>query len=364
MEKLKKALDKRLADGALRELRVLPKIVDFSSNDYLGLANDQDLKEHILSAYTAMNSKNGSTGSRLLTGNNENTLNCEAFLAKLFGMESSLLFSSGYAANLAFFSSVPRKGDTILYDALSHACIKDGARLSFADKRSFRHNDLDDLEHKLKNAKGAIYVACEAVYSMDGDQAPLREMVSICKKYNAQLVIDEAHSTGIWGTSGSGWVAELGLTDQVFALISTFGKAMGVHGATISGSEVLKNYLVNFSRPFIYTTGISDFEVVAIQQAFRFLDKNKSRQERLLDLIDYLNSQYPFLASPSAIKTFIVGGNNETKEWSEYFKKQGYDIRPILSPTVAVGQERLRICLHAYNSTKEIDFICKALQGH
>lgn len=363
MKGLKEALDKRLADGSLRQLTVVtPGMIDFSSNDYLGLANDQALKNQIIEEYQSVNTKNGATGSRLLTGNHDSTLRCEAFLAEIFGKESSLLFGSGYAANLAFFSSVPKKGDTILYDSLSHACIKDGARLSFANKKAFRHNDLDDLEYKLKTSNGTLFIACEAVYSMDGDQAPLKELVSLAEKYNAKLVVDEAHSTGLWGASGAGLVAELGLTHHVFALISTFGKAMGIHGATISGSLVLKEYLVNFARPFIYTTAISDFEIVAIQEAFRFLKSQNERPKKLFELNKYINENYSFLASPSPIKSFIVGGNEATQEWSSFFKKNNYDIRPILSPTVAIGQERLRICLHSFNSKKEIDFICKALQ--
>lgn len=363
MDELKKALHKRMESGTLRELTLIPSgMVDFSSNDYLGLANDLALKDQIIKKYQSMHSKNGATGSRLLTGNSAHTLECESFLAHIFGMPTSLLFGSGYAANLAFFSSIPQKGDTILYDTLSHACIKDGARLSFATKMAFRHNDLNDLEYKLKNSKGKTYVACEAVYSMDGDQAPLKEMVALCNTYHAHLVVDEAHSTGIWGLNGAGWVAELGLTKQIFALISTFGKAMGVHGAAISGSQVLKDYLVNFARPFVYTTGISDFEVLAIREAFSFLKKHSERTRKLFKLNNYLNEHYSFLASASPIKTFIVGGNKATKEWSLFFKKNNFDIRPILSPTVGVGQERLRICLHAFNSKKEIDFICKALQ--
>jgi len=359
------ALDRLLRKrGAARNLRTLkfPKkqLVDFSSNDYLGLAKSTQLKNAIVHQYLEHQSTNGSTGSRLLTGNTELIVATEKFLSNLFDAESSLLFSSGYMANLAFFSTIPQKSDTILYDELSHACIKDGMRLSLAKRIPFRHNDLDDLNKKIIKSTGNLYIACESVYSMDGDIAPLAELAALCQKHGAHLVVDEAHSTGIWGKSGQGLVYELGLQEHVFAVIHTFGKAMGIHGASISGSEKLTTFMINFARPFIYTTAPSDFEVISIRTAFDYLGQHPEKQANLFHKIKDFEKQYES-ATSTAIQTVTVGGNEKTIQLSKRLMDAGFDIRPILSPTVKKGNERLRICLHNYNSEEEITNLIKHL---
>jgi 8-amino-7-oxononanoate synthase len=360
-DSLDRLLKKRVAAHNLRSLKFpQEQLVDFSSNDYLGLANSPQLKEAIVHQYLQQQSKNGSTGSRLLTGNTELIEDTEKFLSSLFDAESSLLFSSGYMANLAFFSTVPQKTDTILYDELSHACIKDGMRLSNAKRLPFRHNDLDDLSRKISISTGNLYIACESVYSMDGDMAPLTELAALCQKYGARLVVDEAHSTGIWGKSGQGLVYELGLQEHVFAVIHTFGKALGIHGASISGSEKLTTFLINFARPFIYTTAPSDFEVISIRTAFDYLSQHPEKQANLFHKINYFQQQYD-TATSTAIQTVIVGGNERTIELAKGLIETGFDIRPILSPTVKEGNERLRICLHSYNSEEEISSLIKHL---
>lgn len=358
---LSNQLEKRKANGALRQLKLRnDAFVDFSSNDYLGLARSKTLKGSTIQAYQQLESKNGATGSRLLTGNSERIIALENKLALLFGFESSTVLSSGYIANLALFSSLPQRSDTVIYDELSHACIKDGIRLSLAKKFSFKHNDLEDLEQKLKRAEGDVYVACESVYSMDGDIAPLPEIAKICKRFKAKLIIDEAHSTGVWGTSGQGLAAELALQKECFAVVHTFGKAMGIHGASISGSKQLKEMLVNFARPFIYTTAPSDFEVIAINEAFDYLAMQPARQAGLFHNIELFNQLNPDFSSPTAIKSVAIGGNEKTKTASKKLQTLGYDIRPILSPTVAAGTERLRICLHSFNTDEQI----KDLSSH
>lgn len=348
-------LEKRNLSGNYRRLQITQEdLIDFSSNDYLGLARSTQLKSQILNSYSGLNTKNGSTGSRLLTGNSENIMRVESKLATLFGFESSTLFSSGYMANLALFSTIPQKGDTVIYDELSHACIKDGIRLSLAKRFPFRHNNIGDLIQKLEKAEGNIYVACESVYSMDGDLAPIHELVETCEKHGAHLIFDEAHSTGIWGKKGQGLTHELNFNHKVFAVVHTFGKAMGIHGATVSGSELLKETLINFSRPFIYTTAPSDHEVCSIEQAFEFLSSHPTLQANLFHKINIFNELNPDLCSGSAIKSVPVGGNEKTKAISDLCKNLGFDIRPILSPTVAKGTERLRICLHSFNTEKQI----------
>lgn len=348
------ALVKRKSDGNYRQLGELNNdLIDFSSNDYLGLARSETLKQRIIQAYQSSPSKNGSTGSRLLTGNSTITSATEKRLASTYGFDSSLIFSSGYMANLAFFSSVPQKGDTVFYDELSHACIKDGLRLSFAKRFPFKHNDLEDLKQKLKQAKGQVYIACESVYSMDGDMAPLVELAELCQTNEARLIIDEAHSTGVFGALGQGLVYELALQQQVFAVIHTFGKAMGVHGASISGSKDLQSYLINFARPFIYTTAPSDFEVFSISEAFSYLAEQPNRQANLHHKISLFKASIES-DSQTSIHTIMIGGNSRTKQIANELQANGFDIRPILSPTVKEGSERLRICIHSFNSEEEI----------
>ena len=358
---LLKLLAKRDKLGNTRKLGTFGnELIDFSSNDYLGLARSQALKDRIIKAYQNESTTNGSSGSRLLTGNSKRIEELESFLADLFGFQDALIFSSGYMANLALFSTVPQKGDTVLYDELSHACMKDGIRLSFAQKRSFRHNDLEDLSRKIEEAEGAVYVACEAVYSMDGDLAPLAEILSICQKHNAFLIIDEAHSTGIWGSKGQGLTHELDLQNAVFAVVNTFGKAMGVHGASISGSKTLKSFLINYARPFIYTTAPSDFEIMSIKAAFDYLSAQPNRQANLFFKIDLFN-QITNMKSDSPIKTISIRGNQLTKKTALTLQKAGFDVRPILSPTVKAGSERLRICLHSFNSEEEISSLAERI---
>lgn len=364
MDHLKRKLLKRKSENSLRVLRPNnEELIDFSSNDYLGLARSEKLKDLILKNYQEGHFPNGSTGSRLITGNNLLTEKVESYLADLFGTKSCLIFNSGYMANMALFSSIPQRGDTIIYDELSHACIKDGCRLSMAKRLPFLHNNIEDLKRKIGMAEGQVYVACESVYSMDGDMAPLRELAEICEKTGAKLIVDEAHSTGIWGEKGSGLINELGLADKAFAVVYTFGKGMGIHGAAIASSPTVKDFITNFSRPFIYTTAPSAFEVISIQSAFNFLGSHPSLQLNILSKIELFNKECPDFTSPSAIKSILIGGNSETKRAAELLQGKGFDVRPILSPTVKEGTERLRICLHSFNTEEEIVLLCDQLKA-
>ena len=369
-DQLRHKLNKRQSLDSYRSLTLPdPSLIDFSSNDYLGLSRSQELKSEILAAYADMAmAKNGSTGSRLITGTSKLILETEQALARHFHSSSGLVFSSGYMANLAFFSSVPQKHDTLLYDELSHACIKDGARLGTVKKFPFKHNDLDQLEQKLKRATGQIYIACEAVYSMDGDFAPLHDLAALAQRYQARLVVDEAHSTGVFGMNGNGLVNHLGLSDQVFACIYTFGKAMGVHGAFVAGNETLREYLVNFSRPFIYTTAPSDLEVLAMATAVEKVRSSPLLAQKLSDhiqlFIALIEPEHKIIRSESAIQAVLIPGNERVKNASQFLKQKGFDIRPILSPTVKEGEERLRICLHAFNSENEVKEMTLALNAY
>lgn len=362
-EHLKNKLDQRKAENAFRELRIFSSDhIDFFTNDYLGLALEN----------LPMNSpewKGGSTGSRLLGGNHPEHEAFEKFLADFHKAEAALLFNSGYSANTGLFSCIAKRGDTFIYDEYAHASIRDGIRLSLAHAWSFLHNDLEFLEKKLKSAKGNIYVIVESVYSMDGDFAPLTELVALCRQYGAHLIVDEAHAVGIFGESGQGKVVEENLQEEVFARVITFGKAIGSHGAAILGSQHLKNFLINFSRPFIYTTALPPVTVQHIRQQYDRMIKEPVRREKLFSLIHHFNTvkeknpgfSIDSTVSNSSIQTFIISGNEAVKKQSKKLLENGLDVRPILSPTVPEGKERLRVCLHAFNTDTQIDTLFQIL---
>jgi 8-amino-7-oxononanoate synthase len=362
-EKLQLKLEEKSSQDNLRKLTLAQAAIDFCSNDYLGLSGNAALSRQIQQVYGQLPfTQNGSTGSRLISGNSPYTVELEEELAGIFQAEKALLFNSGYSANTAILSAIPQKGDTIVYDEYIHASLKEGARLSFAARYSFRHNDMQDLAKKLEKAAGEKFVVAESVYSMDGDFAPLEEILYICRKYNAHLIWDEAHSTGIWGETGNGIACEKTLQDQIFARIYTFGKAMGVHGACIAGSTVLIDYLINFARPFIYTTALPLHSLVSIREAFRFLKVHKEVPQTLharialfaAELLNYPLLKTHWIESRSAIQAVKIGGNEKTKQIANQLQAANFDVRAILSPTVKEGDERLRICLHAYNTERDI----------
>lgn len=359
--KLHLKLEERKDKKSLRSLKEQTNLTDFSSNDYLGFAKSEEIFEATHQFLIDKNSKkNGATGSRLLSGNHRLYTKLETFLAEFHHSESALVFNSGYDANLGLFASVPQKGDIILYDELIHASIRDGLRLSNAQSYKFEHNNTLHLEALLKrfqNDEKEIYVVTESVFSMDGDTPNLLKMSEIIKKYKAFFIVDEAHSLGIFGKNGNGLVQQLGLEKDIFARIITFGKALGCHGATIVGSKQLTEYLINFSRSFIYTTGLSPHSVATILTAYTYLKPENT--EKLQENIQFFKSEIkrlglPFIKSNSAIQCCIIGGNQLTKQISELLQQNGFDVKPILSPTVPIGKERLRFCIHSYNSFSEI----------
>jgi 8-amino-7-oxononanoate synthase len=362
-------LTKRKDEGLLRKLTIPAGLIDFSSNDYLGFSRSAELFYLIKQKIDQLpNKTNGATGSRLLSGNSQHCETVEQLLAAVFKTESALLFNSGYAANQAVLSSIPQKNDIIFYDELSHACIKDGARLSLATRHSFRHNDLGDLERKIQRSKAEkIFIAVESIYSMDGDECPLEELISLAQTHNAILVLDEAHSTGVIGDQGSGLAVKLGLADKVDVRIHTFGKAMGVHGACVVGTAHLTSYLINFARPFIYTTALPPHSLVSIEAAFQYLAENKQAQSQLKSNIDFFLQHASFsnrTESQSAIQTVIFPGNEKVKAVSNALQKKGFDVRPILSPTVPKNSERLRICLHSFDGKEEIENLTQELKKY
>lgn len=362
-------LNKRKEEGSIRHLTVSEGLVDFCSNDYLGLARSQKLFERINKKNEKLSTVfNGATGSRLLSGNQEYTEQVERKIASFFEAEAALLFNSGYTANLAVLSSVAQKGDTIFYDELAHASIKDGARLSLAARHPFRHNDVYDLKKKLSRVKeGKSFIVIESIYSMDGDEAPIHDIIKLAETFNAIVILDEAHSTGVKGRYGSGLACALNLQSNIHIRIHTFGKAIGVHGASVVGSAALRHFLINFARPFIYTTALPPHSVASIDAALDFLKEHdqlipllETKVALFLEEIKIPNR----IQSSSAIQTAIFPGNNTVKRVAQTMHARGFDVRPILSPTVPVGSERLRICLHTYNSDEEIRKLAAELNQH
>jgi 8-amino-7-oxononanoate synthase len=255
-------------------------------------------------------------------------------------------------------SSLPQRQDSIIYDELAHASLKDGARLSLAKRMSFRHNDLNDLESKIKKASGKIFIAVESIYSMDGDECPLVELTVLAEKHGAIIVLDEAHSTGVRGNNGSGLAVSLGVQNKIDVRVYTFGKAMGTHGACVAGSEILKRYMVNYARPFIYTTAMSPHSIVSIRTAFDYLERNIHLQEQLNGRVRLYLSKISDIPnrtnSSSSIQTIFLKDNRKAKSAAAKLQQHRFDIRAILSPTVSKGKERLRICLHTFNSEEQI----------
>jgi len=373
--KLEKRLQKRKEDNSFRELFTFSGGVDFFSNDYLGFAISNKICENAQQIIQEYGKLNGSTGSRLLSGNHPLFHQLENQLASFHNAEAALIYNSGYDANLGFFSAVPQKGDFILYDEFSHASIRDGLKMSLAKSYNFRHNALEDLKNKLerinKNHENAeIYIVTESVFSMDGDTPDLKKMLSFAEEFKANLVVDEAHATGVIGKKGQGLVQDLEVEHKVFARIHTFGKAMGCHGAVILGGQDLKDYLINFSRSLIYTTALSPHSAATISASYRYLENNLQELKKLKDNIQYFQKQIIacrlqniFIASDSAIQACVVSGNARAKQIAQELQHKGFNVKPILSPTVPMGAERLRFCVHSYNSFQEISAVLKVLSN-
>lgn len=364
IQSLQSALEERKKAGNLRSLHDIEG-VDFCSNDYLGLARFPLETRPV---------KSGSTGSRLISGHNQALAQLENDIAAFHGFEQALFFSSGYAANTGLMSCIAGRDDAILSDELIHASLIDGIRLSYASRKRFAHNNVKDLEAQLEAlsgiTKGQIYVVVEALYSMDGDIAPLVEISEICQRFNAALIVDEAHSVGVFGAEGRGLVAKLGLEQRVFAVIYTFGKAVGFHGASIVGPTVLRDYLVNFCRPFIYTTAPSPQTIVATKLAYSRFQRADVERELLQFILRYFDENVKTIASKgtswlesqSSIQGLIVPGNARAKSLEIYLRKNGFAVKAILSPTVAKGAERIRFSLHSFNTEAQMDELAQRLQ--
>lgn len=355
--------------GNHRELPGQPAGVDFWSNDYLGLA----AREEAIRAGSPVRGKvekrgahppHGATGSRSVSGDHPAYHALEARIAAHHGQPAALVFSSGYTANLGLLSALLRRTDTIVYDERMHASCRDGIRLGQAGTLRFRHNDPDDLCARLTKARpdGQTFVLTEGRFSMDGDLAPLTAIAETCQSAGAHLIVDEAHSGGLEGVRGAGRVAELGLQNAVFATVVTYGKAFGFHGAAVLGSAALREYLINTCRPFIYTTGPAPGQWTGIAAAYDRMDALHDARFALLqnrigqfnDLIAAAGLRPLVTRADGPIQTVGRRGNQAVMAGEAACRAAGLLVKGIRSPTVKTGEERLRVCLHSFNTEEEV----------
>lgn len=325
---------------------------DFASNDYLGLAGSPELAEAVADAI-ARGVPVGATGSRLLRGQDPEHEALEAEAATYFGAERCLFFGSGYAANVALFSALPQRGDLVVFDELSHASTREGIRAGRADARPARHNDAQHIdrivrEWRAAGGQGTPWIAVESLYSMDGDCAPIDDLVTIAEDNDGFLVVDEAHATGVLGPDGRGLASGFEGRESVVTL-HTCGKALGVSGALVAAPGVLIDFLVNRARPFIYATAPSPLMAAAVRSSLRLVDEQPERRQRLAELValagDLLQSRLGLVPSGTQILPVILGDDALALQAAARLQAGGFDCRAIRPPTVPEGTARLRISL-------------------
>ncbi|WP_449415129.1 8-amino-7-oxononanoate synthase [Ochrobactrum teleogrylli] len=328
------------------------KGVDFTSNDYLGLANSPRLKAAIAAAlYRGVPA--GAGGSRLLRGNHVEHEALESEAAAFFGAEKVLYFGTGFAANTALFATLPQRGDLIVCDALIHASVHEGISSSKADAVFVQHNDVDAFDTAIsgwrrKGGKGRPWIAVESLYSMDGDLGPIAELAALATRHDGFLVIDEAHATGIYGSQGRGLAADLENRDNVLVL-HTCGKALGLSGALLQLPAILGDYLVNRARNFIYSTAPSPLMAAGVREALRMIADEPERRQQLQTLTGLAGSLVVSLLgltpSGSQIMPILIGDNFRAMRIAEAMRADGFDIRAIRPPTVPEGTARLRLSI-------------------
>ncbi|UCI31846.1 8-amino-7-oxononanoate synthase [Mesorhizobium sp. B4-1-4] len=325
--------------------------LDFASNDYLGLARSKRMAEAVAAALAA-GTPVGATGSRLLRGNAPEHEALEAKAAGFFGAERALFFGGGYVANFAVLTTLPQKGDLIVLDELIHASAHEGARAGRAEVMEAAHNDTDTVDDAIRTWRarggaGHAWIVVESLYSMDGDRAPLCELIEVADRYGAFLFVDEAHATGVYGPDGRGLAHDLEGRDNVVVL-HTCGKALGASGALVTAPKVLCDYLVNRCRPFIYATAPSPLMAVAAATALDIVAQEPERRERLTKLVSLAGRRAKELglaASGSQILPIVVGDNARAMALAQALQARGFDVRGIRPPTVPEGTARLRISL-------------------
>jgi 8-amino-7-oxononanoate synthase len=367
MERLKAEIERLRAAHQYRALRE-PEGRDFTSNDYLGLAAHPSLRDAVREALDQYGIV-GAGGSRLLRGHHPLHAALEAKAANFFGVERALYFGSGYLANLALFTTIPTRHDAIVFDEYVHASMKEGIHAGAAAKFRAHHNDVQSFEDNLKRARdnGAdeIFVAVESLYSMDGDFAPLVELRALAERFEATLVVDEAHATGVFGKRGRG-CAEILPGNNTIA-VHTGGKALGVAGALVTGPTIIADYLVNRARPFIYSTAPPPFLAAALSRALDLVDEEPERRDRVHILARLANDAIKNATgalshhSASQIIPVILGAEERALAVAECLSKDGFDVRAIRPPTVPMGTARLRLSINAAQSEDDIAALGRSL---
>lgn len=341
----------------------LPQGIDFTSNDYLLLSRHPALREAIIVALER-DGMVGAGGPRLLRGHHEEHAKLEAFAASFFSAEKALYFGSGFLANYALFTTLADRHDAVVFDESIHASVKEGMHASAAERYRARHNDLASFEAELKRAKErgarAIFVAAESVYSMDGDLAPLEGLAELARRFDATLVVDEAHATGVLGSRGRG------LADGIDAItLHTCGKALGVSGALVCASAGTVDYLINRARPFIYSTASPPCLAAAVLRALQLIDEEPWRRERVHKLARLahaeLNGDAPFAGSQ--IIPVIIGEDEAALSVAERVREAGFDVRAIRPPTVPEGSARLRVAINAGHTEEQIRALSTAIRA-
>jgi 8-amino-7-oxononanoate synthase len=341
--------------------------LDFSSNDYLGLADAPRLRDAVAAAL-ARGVAIGSGGSRLLRGNDPEHEALEAEAAAFFGSETALFFSSGYAANTALLATLPQRGDLVVHDALIHASAHEGMRLGRADHVATPHNDAGAVDDAIaawrrSGATGRPWIAVESLYSMDGDRAPLADLVAVTERHEAMLLIDEAHATGVFGERGRGFATDLEGREDVITL-RTCGKALGCEGALLCGPRTARDFLVNRGRGFIFSTAPSPLVAAAVRESLRILADEPERRTRLAALIAFAEQAFaPSGVAPtgSQILPLIVGEDALTMRMATALQEAGFDVRGIRPPTVPAGMARLRISLTLNVTEADIARLAEAI---
>jgi 8-amino-7-oxononanoate synthase len=351
--------------GRYRSLK-LPAGLDLSSNDYLGLSEHPALRQAAIEALQG-GIEIGASASRLLRGHRRAHAELEAFAADYFDSPRSLFFANGYQANFALVTALVKRDDVIVFDALCHASMRDGIYAVRSAAVKIPHNDLDAFEDALKAPRTAgtnVWILVESVYSMDGDVAPVRELLVLAEKYDAMLIVDEAHGTGVCGASGRGTtegLSDLGFDHDRLIVLHTCGKALGVAGALVCASEPIVGYLINTARPFVYSTAPMPLQAVLVQRALELVQEEPERRQELTALKAHAAKCLPGVSVSSQIVPIIIGGDDAAVALAGALQAEGFDIRAIRPPTVPEGTARLRLSLRVGVTTEQLSAFAEAL---
>lgn len=351
----------------LRQLETL-RGINLCSNDYLGLSTDPRLKQAVIAAF-AQGAATGSTGSRLLSGNADVWEELESDLAHFIGSESALYFSSGYAANVGLLASIARPEDIVFSDSANHASIIDGIRLSGGRKVIFPHLDLSYLEHALREHSSGTarkFIVTESLFSMDGDRASISDLVALAERCGAELIVDEAHATGVFGPQGRGFVAAADATDRVLATVHPCGKAFAGMGAFVCGSETLKRFLINRARTFIFSTALPPYLAAQIHAAVVVIRDADAPRQRLATKAALLRDRlreagFDTLRSDSQIVPVVLGANARALHFATRLAEAGFAARAVRPPTVPEGAARLRLSLNVGLSVDTLSRLAEEL---